>query len=367
MSLKLHVFNPEHDIALATNVVQFTPPHAARSLRAELGFLPALWADEGDWVLVDDAVAARSAVRKFSGRTGRVSFVTPSDLANLAPAHSELTVSPWGWDSALCRKLLACCQGLRPVLPSPEILTVIRLMSNRRFAAKVLLHEIIGSDSRLVGRSRYYDGNATLIDAVVADFGGRAVLKAPWSSSGRGIRYVEGGLTDYQLRWAANIIQRQGGIMVEPYYNKVKDFAMEFWAEADGTVSYRGLSLFTTVNGAYSGNLLAPEALKEQLLAPYVGSDLLCKVRDEIVRRLNGRLRGAYCGPFGIDMMIVEGEQRQGFLLHPCVEMNLRRTMGHAALALTPAEGERPKVMTISFDGHYHLRLRPWLYGGYEA
>ena len=155
--------------------------------------------------------------------------------------------------------------------------------------------------------------------------------------------------------------------MVEPYYNKVKDFAMEFWAEADGTVSYRGLSLFTTVNGAYSGNLLAPEALKEQLLAPYVGSDLLCKVRDEIVRRLNGRLRGAYCGPFGIDMMIVQGEQRQGFLLHPCVEMNLRRTMGHAALALTPAEGERPKVMTISFDGHYHLGLRPWLYGGYEA
>jgi hypothetical protein len=54
-----------------------------------------------------------------------------------------------------------------------------------------------------------------------------------------------------------------------------------------------------------------------------------------------------YEGPFGIDMMVVANpdatsekslaadiEERQ-FLLHPCVEINLRRTMGHVALALT--------------------------------
>ena len=44
--MKLHVFNPEHDLALAANLSNFTAPHAGRKLRADLGCLPALWADE---------------------------------------------------------------------------------------------------------------------------------------------------------------------------------------------------------------------------------------------------------------------------------------------------------------------------------
>ncbi len=32
--------------------------------------------------------------------------------------------------------------------------------------------------------------------------------------------------------------------MLEPLYNKVKDFGMEFKREADGTIRYLGLSLF---------------------------------------------------------------------------------------------------------------------------
>ena len=56
--MKLHIFNPEHDIALAYNSILFTPPHAGRELRSDLGFIPALWADDGDFVLVDDVEAA---------------------------------------------------------------------------------------------------------------------------------------------------------------------------------------------------------------------------------------------------------------------------------------------------------------------
>ena len=48
----LHIFNPEHDIALAANLSNFTSPHAGRQLRADIGFLPAIWAGEGDVVLV---------------------------------------------------------------------------------------------------------------------------------------------------------------------------------------------------------------------------------------------------------------------------------------------------------------------------
>ena len=51
--MKLHIFNPEHDIALAANLSNFTAPHAGRRLRHDLGYLPAIWAEEG-YVLVED-------------------------------------------------------------------------------------------------------------------------------------------------------------------------------------------------------------------------------------------------------------------------------------------------------------------------
>ena len=52
--MTIRIFNPEHDIALASNMERFTAPHAGRQLRSDLGYLPAFWADEGDVVIVDD-------------------------------------------------------------------------------------------------------------------------------------------------------------------------------------------------------------------------------------------------------------------------------------------------------------------------
>ena len=80
--MKLHIFNPEHDIALAANQECFTAPHAGRRLRTDLGFIPAFWASEGDMVLVDDveaAIEARRHLRKFGND---VVFVTAADLKN---------------------------------------------------------------------------------------------------------------------------------------------------------------------------------------------------------------------------------------------------------------------------------------------
>ena len=58
--MKFHIFNPEHDIALASNLANFTAPHAGRQLRHDLGFLPAVWAQEGDGILTDDVEHAQS-------------------------------------------------------------------------------------------------------------------------------------------------------------------------------------------------------------------------------------------------------------------------------------------------------------------
>ena len=55
----------------------------------------------------------------------------------------------------------------------------------------------------------------------------------------------------------SRVLRVQGEIMVEPLYNKVCDFAMEFYADGNGSVSFVGYSLFDTdAHGNYKGNFL---------------------------------------------------------------------------------------------------------------
>ena len=75
---------------------------------------------------------------------------------------------------------------------------------------------------------------------------------------------------------------------------------------------------------------------------------MLENIRDIIKNIMSSALKDVYTGPFGVDMMILNN----GYI-HPCVELNLRQTMGHVALALTQ-KVEVPRVMRMSFQaGHY--------------
>ena len=80
--MKLHIFNPEHDIALASNLSNFTAPHAGRQLRSDLGFLPALWAKEGDRILVAHEESATKAFRRVCHRLTKLGFADYSHAGN---------------------------------------------------------------------------------------------------------------------------------------------------------------------------------------------------------------------------------------------------------------------------------------------
>ena len=339
-------------MALAADQPTMVAPHAARELRSDLSFLPALMAEDGDWVLVDNVEAACQAMRRVEQYAARVTFVTPRQLQVVRKDIDE--ICPWGWDKMVKHQLaqLGFCE---PLLPTDQMLSDIRAMSNRNWAAECLLAPLIDTDDRLCGRSGAVRDMATL-DGQLAD-GRRYVVKAPWSSSGRGVRYVEKSIFTESLRnWVAHIIQRQGFIMLEPYYNKVCDFGMEFHAD-EGNVRFAGLSLFETTRAAYAGNLVAWEADKRSLLETYLPLDLIDSVQRQLETLLGAALEGRYTGPLGIDMMVVADEEGR-LLLHPCVEMNLRQTMGHVALRLpVPADG-RQNMMRVLFDGHYKFRIQ---------
>ena len=328
--MNLYLFNPEHDIMLAADRDVLTPPRAARQLRHDLGFLPALWAGAADVVLVDDVVFAREAF----AATGRMLQATLADhnmarrLFASAPAES-LRLCPWGWDRPVVRemRLLGIPDSL---LPSPSRLAAIRGLSHRAWAAGHLLKPL-RSQPGTVGEAC----EATTAEAclqLVRHYSA-AVVKAPWSSSGRGVRCVKASdITPSLNGWVTRVVAEQGSIMVEPYYsNKVLDFGVEFMSDGCGSVSLSGLSLFHVERGAYVGNLVLGEDRKWQLLEPLVGRQRLAHVVDHICNLLGPALNGVYAGPLGVDMMVVRDAGGR-LCLHPCVEMNLRATMGHVAL-----------------------------------
>ena len=345
--MKLLVFNPEHDLALAANLSNFTAPHAGRQLRADLGFIPAIWAAADDYVHVENVEDAERRFLRLTRRPfGR--FIAKEQICK----HQFSAVDVWGWDLAIRAFLLRW--GIdAAILPSVTQIDDIRQLSHRRYAMQLLdCLQMPG----VIGSSCETDQIENIIDRL--HNGEHLVVKAPWSSSGRGVRFMEGEMNIYDSGWVCHVIEKQGSVMVEPYYNKVKDFGMEFVSDGCGSVSYVGLSLFQTSNGAYTGNILASEEEKESLISYYIPIDLLRIIQQKICTAMGAWLKNRYAGVFGVDMMLIRRDDGDGFLLHPCVEINLRRTMGHVAISLTELTSGLPQLMKIEYDSNiYKMKI----------
>lgn len=332
--MKLHVFNPDHDEALAAGTPFYTPRQAARRLAVGLGALPVWWAAEGDAVLVD------AGTERLPAMPPAVRLVTPAGLT--APFWAEVTaVEPWGWDASLCRRLrrLGCPEAL---LPSADRLGEWRELSGRRTAVRLLpLVRDAACGAAFV--SCWCTSREALAEAVGAY--GEAMVKAPWSSSGRGVFRLSAGAPPAAWQRAWHVLAAQGAVEVEPFFRRVADFAAEFEVSPSRGAVYAGLSLFTaTASGAYAGNVVAPqETLRRRLegLAEAAEPGAGRRIRHEAeaaVGRLAAllpRVTGSYAGPLGVDMMLVRLPSGP-VAVHPCVEVNVRRTMGWVALQLPP-------------------------------
>lgn len=352
-TMNIHVFNPEHDIALAANSKFWTAPHAGRQLRADLGWLPSLWAEDGDLVIVNDVSQAQNAVRKLNRSVASVTFVTLEMLKRFGIGErDDVQVMPWGWDVSIVEQL-ARAGVSRRLMPADDTLSRQRELSGRATASR-LLQEICGKFDTCIGEAKAVS-SVDELKALMTEWG-RVVLKSPWSSSGRGVRYIDDRPHNI-IMWADKVMRTQGYLMVERYQEKVVDFGMEFCVAEDGSVRYEGLSLFDTTAGAYTGGVLATESEKSESIERYLPNSLLSDVQMFICAWMQKEINGSYVGPFGVDMMVCKSEDGM-LMLDPCVEINLRRTMGHVALYLSPKQEGNRLLMRIGYEGtNYHFRI----------
>lgn len=317
MKKQLYIFNPWHDMALAN----FTPYYkvSAKILRMshDLSFLPA-------WYAPDDAlihVADCSTVETF--RSLVASFKVFSSERFVSDTVS-CEIRPWGWSPALVHMLSAGGADIF-FLPDSASLDKIRYLSGRQRCVEVLsqLSSVDGVCGETFCCSKLEEVRMHL------EANGSLILKAPWSGSGRGLYRVCRQSWNANVEgWISRILRTQGCVMAEPIYNKVCDFAMEFYSSPEGTVSFAGYSLFETDDfGNYKQNILMCDSgIEEHLLSFGIQTATLHDVRERLLEIFSGMVSGYYTGYFGVDMMICN--QNGDILVHPCVEINMRMNMG---------------------------------------
>lgn len=273
--------------------------------------MPLWWCDEGDEVLVetDEAVEVADSLKSTFGISGTA--VRKSEASNHA--------APWGW-SPLSARLMR--EGGAAGVPTPDEIERLRMLSHRR--TSMPLARAMGAEESIVARECFSEAEA---ESAIAAAGGDAIIKQPWSSSGRGVMGTRSMRADALRCAIAGTIRRQGSIMVERRLEREADFAALF--VSDGRrVRFEGASVFATLpSGAYAGNIVdSGDRLMERIP---VDISAAIKGAEEY---LTEAVAPHYRGYMGIDMLAYRKGGR--LMLDPCVELNLRMTMGVAAMLL---------------------------------
>ena len=326
-----YIFNPDNDLALANGDANYLPPMSARRMATDLAFLPTWWANDGDSILIphSEALYYWSKTSDNSLFSTDIKWIT--DKENIP--HQPL--KPWGWNPSLVKQMRR--RGLPDeYLPTEENIHTLRTLSSREVAVKVLqeIRHELAEKFPLTGTSVLCTCEEEIAHEVEAH--ASTMLKAPWSSSGKGLRRGQGLYAPPLSGWCTRTLAQQGGVVVEPMYHQVKDFAMEFYSSGDGhPLTFVGYSSFVTdANGAYEGNLIMSDEEIEADLSTYVPREALHATCTQLQHLLAKHIGTHYHGYVGVDMMIclTPSEDAQGaYTLHPCVEINLRMNMGVVA------------------------------------
>lgn len=359
---KVYIFNPQNDLALATGGINYVAPPFAMQMAADLAVLPAFIAEPGSLLITDSDLDAQWLEHLNATFGLDVHAVKRSQLRHL----TRCQVMPWGWSLDLRRRLLK--YGLSSdSVPSKDAIYHLRGLSHRRVS--IVIHKRL---EELMGHSLCPTPMELATPDEVMAFVRHyryCYIKTPWSSSGRGIYHTIDGATPELEQWCRGSLRRQGSLLCEQALDKVMDFAVEFYCN-DGKAVERGFSIFTTdSHSQYTcGDVASRDVLKSRITALYPQFDEVVEALTQVINEL---VAPHYTGWMGIDMLLFKSatssfkiERAVGSMtessasshpsslpshlqINPCVELNLRPTMG----AITSMLGDNiiPQGVTASF------------------
>lgn len=317
----IHFFNPGNETAVLNGSKYYHASANQIKMQRDLAMLPRWYADKEDFVWISGKGEANKVVDIWGNER---------DLVELKNQKVELWgISPQGsyFFETLNTKL-----GMNWLTPTWK--EEYFELSNRFLSSECLSYltqRIPGIDPNIL--PSFYSDIAD-IEKKAEQSDRKQILKSPYSCSGRGLVWLPPGpLAQSERQIISGMLKKQSTVSIENAWEKVLDFSMHFEIKENQAIEFVGYSIFeTNAKGAYEKSILKNQIELHKQVTRLVDSELVEKVKVEIGAFLKKRYAPLYQGLIGVDALIYcENNQ---FHLHPCIEINMRKSMGYLAIQL---------------------------------
>jgi hypothetical protein len=338
----VYLFNPTCEYAVANGQSSWQPNRLLQKMEEDLGALPLFFARPNDVVLVKkvpppEFLETLQKINITPPRFLQLKEITKNPDFTSQPKNRLL---PWGWSPAahrLLEPLKPSCSEEFQASPVANWKPKYREIYSKKFALellKKLLPELPPGKvlpPQLISEVCYTKPE---IEKCIKRWG-KIMVKAPWSSSGRGLQKVtKTPVAEKVWEKLLGIINDQGYAIVEPLLEKVLDLAFEFELK-NGKVTCLEISNFLTdEKGQYQGNSLNGWPLKINPEITAFAETLPDMIIQALVKLMESSLLAKYYeGKFGVDTLIFRDEKND-LRVNPCLEINVRQNMGLLSLYL---------------------------------
>ncbi|BDS08665.1 hypothetical protein NT6N_37050 [Oceaniferula spumae] len=340
----LHWFNAnaESQVAAAVSGRRFDANKMELALEEDLEMLAIAWCRKDDIVLLRRRPEKEHLVRLKEAGLNLPEVVTLDEMDGHDFTSRRLGgVRPWAWSPDAAKLLRPLTNRVSSNVPwqCREPLPAIcfsKEIGNR-------LEELLEQDG-LAERGGVFCRNLETATAEIAIRlrEGDVLLKAAHACAGRGHRKVlQNEPQSEHLLWIEKILKNHGGLVVEPWLDRVLDFSSLYEIGAAGEVKWIGMTcmendahgrfLGTVVNAKWGSDL--DSELREFLFRECKANAFYRQQIPVVLQKLFTEIAPDYTGPVGVDAMVFRKPDGTIGLRH-VVELNVRMTMGRVALEL---------------------------------
>ena len=327
----IHYFNPGHETAVLNASKHYNPPAHVAKMQVGLAFLPAWYASAGDYVFIETSLPDDFILSCKSLRLP-VKPVTPDGFSEDRETFQYSSVDLWGISPQSVHLFEKLNKQYNLSLDIPQWKEEFRFLGSRFASQKLLaglLERIPEIEKRILSQ---FFSNIESIEQQIIRSRENLIIKSPYSSSGRGLIWLPPGKLAQSERQILNgMLKKQAQVSVEKALDKCLDFSMQFEITRQEEVHFTGYSIFkTNSKGAYEGSRLDRQYSIEKQIISWINSDLLLQTRKTVAEMLQEIYAPYYTGVIGVDMLIYKSGD--SYLLHPCIEINMRKNMGYLAI-----------------------------------
>jgi hypothetical protein len=357
----IYLFNPTCEYATANGHTSWMPNKLLTDMEKDMATLPLFFAKPDDIVLVKQIPPSDYTKKLKLVGIDAPQFILPERLFNNINLITKNTgwLLPWGWSPSAHRFLSPLKQYCSEEFinsPVSEWTAEHRELYSKKFALDVQKNVIPKLPAKIMPPKRLEPVICSREDEIrlLIRKWGNLLIKAPWSTSGRGIQPVTRIPVVSQVWKKINgMIKQQGYVIVEPFLDKKMDMALQFKI-AGGKITCLGISrFFTDQKGQYQGNYLNGWSYDTDSETASFADSLPTILTDPLIETLeNSGLSRLYEGHFGVDTLIFCADNQ--LKVNPCLEINFRYNMGLLSLNLEKLiKSDKKGTFRISYDKRY--------------